>query len=360
MNTNTETSTVASDEPGDQPPKNNQSTECLLTIEEFTRQYLDAKSRDDVVQIAFRERDLKSEHLNVVANTPEASVSKPAVITDNDTVTIAGREYRFSLRQEPNGPWSANRIVLYAADWKGSDEVSVTDGTQEARDRVTTAQETAASTAFDANSDEIIYHLDLPPETEEAIKDLDGEEVSDQCTMCGSPAVWFTSEQQKDSAFALGNGRLSRYWCDECIPEAFVECWKARPWTSAEQLEEYTPPTASDDETGVSGLRSQQDTMTLVCHLDLQRDSSDVTEVLNHFEISREAARCNDCEAQADWYYADIFDIFRVHDFDAARANSLLCNDCIDPAVVKMWCRWPWTPSEDLEHRDEIGLSDAE
>jgi hypothetical protein len=99
--------------------------------------------------------------------------------------------------------------------------------------------------------------------------------------------------------------------------------------------------------------------MTVVCHLDLQRDSSDVTGVLAHFGISREAATCDECEAQADWYYADIIDVLRPHDFDAARENSLLCHDCINPALIEMWCQWPWTPSDELAHCGEIELSDA-
>jgi hypothetical protein len=135
VNTDNETSTVQSDEPDDQSSKHNRSAASPLTLEELTRQYLEAKGRDNVVQIAFLERDLKSDHLNIVANTPGSSVNKPAVVTDNDTVMIAGHEYRFSLRQDPNGPWSAKRIVLYATEWKGSDDVSVTDGVQEARDR---------------------------------------------------------------------------------------------------------------------------------------------------------------------------------------------------------------------------------
>lgn len=57
--------------------------------------------------------------------------------------------------------------------------------------------------------------------------------------------------------------------------------------------------------------------------------------MLDHYGITRDAATCSDCEAQADWYYGEIYYVFRVYDFDVARANSLLCDDCIEPSLVK-------------------------
>lgn len=221
-------------------------------------------------------------------------------------------------------------------------------------------QSTDGSTAFDANAGEIIYHLDLESEAEEIIEEFDGASPSEPCTMCGSRAVWFSSELKNGTSTDPGDEQITRYWCDECVPEAFVGLWKTRPRTPDEQLESYSPPPTKGDDARDSGLRSQQNTHPVVCHLDLERDSSDVSGVLDHYDITRNAATCCDCEAQADWYHAEIYDVFRVYDFDASRANSLLCDDCIEQGLVEMWCRWPWTPSEEVEDQSETTDPDTE
>jgi hypothetical protein len=221
-------------------------------------------------------------------------------------------------------------------------------------------QRTDESNAFDANSDEIIYHLDLVSEAEVIIDEFDEASVREPCAMCGSRAVWFSSELRKGTSMTPEDEQLTRYWCNKCVPEAFVELWKTRQRTPDEQLESYSPPSNTDNDTGDSGLRSQQNTLSSVSHLDLQRESSSVGGVLAHYGITREAATCSDCKAQADWYYAEIYDVFRVYDYDAARTNLLLCDDCIDPGLVRTWCRRPWTPSEELEGHSAYPVLDIE
>jgi hypothetical protein len=210
-------------------------------------------------------------------------------------------------------------------------------------------QRTGETTAFDSNQDEVITHLGLEADVEEVVADIEGATFSDQCVMCGKAAVWFTAELRPDSASGHDARQVTRFWCGECVPEAFVKRWKKWSWTPDDELEEYSPPSLSDADRGDGGLLTQQNTADVVCHLDFERDVSDVTGVLNYAGLTRDEAMCCDCEAQADWYYAEVNDLFRVYDFDAARVNSFLCNDCIRPELIEMWCRRPWTPSEELD-----------
>ncbi len=98
----------------------------------------------------------------------------------------------------------------------------------------------------------------------------------------------------------------------------------------------------------VDWLRELEDTIDLVCHLDLQDDSTDVVGVLEYYDIDRGEAKCCDCDQQATWYYAEIFDVFRSYDFGGARNNRFLCDACIDSDLVALWTRRPWLPDEEL------------
>ncbi|UPV73880.1 hypothetical protein M0R89_15215 [Halorussus limi] len=212
-----------------------------------------------------------------------------------------------------------------------------------------TELEMVESTAFDENLEEIIYHLDLEPNAKEILELLDVDGLEDVCAMCGERAVWYTSEIQAEAGFDSDEGRITRCWCDECISGPFIELWKTWPWTPDEKLENYTDPIPSDSHCVDGGLATQQNNPEVVSHLDLQNNSSDVTGILKQYGIAWDEAVCHDCGQQAVWYYAEIYDVSRAYDFEAARENELLCDDCIDPGLVDLWARWPWTPDGDYE-----------
>jgi hypothetical protein len=206
--------------------------------------------------------------------------------------------------------------------------------------------EMAESTAFDENLEEIVYHLDLEPDTKEMLEAFDGTGLEDVCAMCGERTVWYTSEIQAEVGLYSDEGRITRCWCNECISEPFIKLWKTWPWTPDEKLENCTDPIPSDSYRVDGGLATQQNNPEVVSHLDLQNNSPDVAGVLNQYSITRDEAICRDCDQQADWYYGEIYDEVRAYDFEAARLNEFLCDDCIEPRLVDLWIRWPWTLDE--------------
>lgn len=207
-------------------------------------------------------------------------------------------------------------------------------------------QPTGESTAFDSNRHEVINYLGAESDPRDVVENIEGTEYRGQCVMCGSPPVWFTAELREDSILTPDTGQITRFWCDECVPEAFVKLWKKRSATSVEQLEGDSSSSPSDTDHGDGGLLTQQNTVEIVYHLDVERNSIDITGILNYFGITRDEAICCDCEAQADWYHTEIYDLFRKYDFDAARGNSFFCDDCIDQKLLDLWCRQPWTPNQ--------------
>lgn len=209
-------------------------------------------------------------------------------------------------------------------------------------------QPDAEPTAFERNFEEIIYHFDLEPGTKETLEMYGVKSLKDVCNMCGNRAVWYTSEIYTPSGFESNEGRITRCWCDDCISQPFVDLWKAWPWTPDEKLDNYTPPTPSNTDSDNVGLTTQQNTPTILHHLDLEHNTTDVIKILAHYGITRDEATCHDCGQQANWYHAEIYDTLRNYDYEAARNNTLLCTDCVDPNFVDVWKTWPWTPNNEL------------
>lgn len=203
-------------------------------------------------------------------------------------------------------------------------------------------------TAFDENLEEVIYHLVLEKESAEMLELLDRTGLEYECAVCGACAIWYTSEIQTEEGFDSDEGRVTRCWCDSCMPNPLIELWKTWPWTPDKELENYTPPSSTANNHTKTGLVNQENTLDLVCHLDLQDDSADVVDVLEHYDIDRTEATCSDCDQQATWYYAEIFDVSRSYDFGGARNNWFFCDSCIDSTLVDLWIRWPWTPDDEL------------
>jgi hypothetical protein len=207
----------------------------------------------------------------------------------------------------------------------------------------------AEPTAFERNLEETIYHLELQPDAKEMLELFELDSLEDVCTMCGDRAVWYTAEKHTVSGFHSDEGEITRCWCDKCVSQPFIDLWKAWPWTPDEKLERNTHPTTLNTNNVDNEQSTEQNTTTILCHLDLESIAIDVTKILAHYGINRGEAVCQDCDQQADWYHAEIYDPPRSYDFEAARDNALLCPDCIDPELVDKWTQQYWTPDDELD-----------
>lgn len=205
-------------------------------------------------------------------------------------------------------------------------------------------------TAFEENLEVIIYHLDVESFAFEMLDLVDDTGLASECTMCGTHAVWYTSEIHTEEGFESNTGRVTRCWCHSCMPQPMIELWKSWPWTSVDALETFNRLDPSTDTDDKAGLADQENVPSVIRHLDLEAESTHVTGILDHYGIDREKATCADCENQATWYYGKLLDVFRAYDFGAARENKLLCEDCISSAGIRQWDHWPWTPDKESDH----------
>lgn len=207
-------------------------------------------------------------------------------------------------------------------------------------------------TAFEINTEEGVYHLELEPDVVNTL--IDGGVITPEetCNMCGARAVWYSEEAREESMFKTDELEVTRYWCDNCVPDPFVELWKTWSWTPDEDLERDLSSTTANNGSVGDGLRFQRNIPTVICHLDYEAESKDVVEALDHYQMERDEVTCNDCKHRADWYVADIYDLFRVYDFGAARENDFYCTDCMDPALIDVWRHRPWKPVEKLDSED--------
>lgn len=201
-------------------------------------------------------------------------------------------------------------------------------------------------TAFDENLEEVVYHLILEPEAAESLRELNDTEISDECVMCGGRAVWYSSEIQTEEAFTSDQGRVTRCWCDQCMPDALIDTWRDWPWTPDEELADSDFSSTFNPDDDGQGLRGQENTPVVILHLDMDADSESVSKVLQCRGVPRSDATCDECGGRADWYRGRVIDVFREYDFDAARENALLCDECMDDESIKKWERRPWTAGE--------------
>lgn len=109
--------------------------ETDLSLGEFCEQYLDERGREDVNQLAVQETTLEGGHLSVTVHGSR-SQDVPNVVTETDTITIAGRRFDFHLVEDPYGPHNFERIPIYG--WMDTDKEDVTldEGVAAVRERV--------------------------------------------------------------------------------------------------------------------------------------------------------------------------------------------------------------------------------
>ncbi|MGM0590236.1 MAG: hypothetical protein ACQETI_01180 [Halobacteriota archaeon] len=79
----------------------------------------------------------------------------------------------------------------------------------------------------------------------------------------------------------------------------------------------------------------------------------DATEILQmNLELSRHEMKCRDCGEYADWWVSEIRTKEGYEAGDGGRVNSFFCDSCIPEPFVQLWCYWPWTDEEALDHDD--------
>jgi hypothetical protein len=94
------------------------------------------------------------------------------------------------------------------------------------------------TTARDENLEEIIYHRDIEPGAIETLEDLAGVVPEDMvCADCGDRATWYVSEIKHPEGFVNDKWCVDTWWCDRCIPPAFITIWKEWPWTPDDKIE---------------------------------------------------------------------------------------------------------------------------
>lgn len=108
-------------------------TERRRTLEGLVREYLRARGRDNVAQVAIQEQMLDGGVIAITAHTGVQD-ALPDVVQETDTVTIAGEKYDFYFVEDSDGPHEFKRITVYASDSiPGMDGVSLDEGLVEAR-----------------------------------------------------------------------------------------------------------------------------------------------------------------------------------------------------------------------------------
>jgi hypothetical protein len=109
-------------------------TETHLSLEEFTRSYLEDVGRDNVAQLAVSNPIPEGRTICLTAHT-RGSVDIPEVVSETDAVTIDGERYQFHFDEDPYGPKTGrNYLSLYASDnIVGMDAVTVDEGIETAR-----------------------------------------------------------------------------------------------------------------------------------------------------------------------------------------------------------------------------------
>lgn len=92
-------------------------------------------------------------------------------------------------------------------------------------------------------------------------------------------------------------------------------------------------------------VENSSEPVTVVHHLATET-SDELRDLLNYHEVERDTATCHECGEPAEWHVSRITNTEGLWTVTHGRANEFVCDDCIDPELVEMWTRWPWTPDE--------------
>lgn len=115
----------ADNEPDQQQPA---AGDEYPSLEALVRDYLDARGKDNVAQVAVGKNSFK-QGLLVVTASAGIYDDLPAIVAETDIVTHQGYEYELVFEEHSFGPTTHGYITLYASDTiRGMDPVSLEDG----------------------------------------------------------------------------------------------------------------------------------------------------------------------------------------------------------------------------------------
>lgn len=101
----------------DQQTENNDSIDApvLRSLEELARGYLEARGKQNVVQLAVYRDGFEHGSLTITSHTLVDDVL-PEIVTETDAITHHDHVYDFRFDEDPYGPSSLGRLTLYGAD----------------------------------------------------------------------------------------------------------------------------------------------------------------------------------------------------------------------------------------------------
>lgn len=114
----------------DQQTENNDSIDApvLRSLEELARGYLEARGKENVVQLAVYRGGFEQGYLTITSHTLVDDVL-PEIVTETDAITHHNHVYDFEFDEDAYGPSSLGRISLYGADGTvDENEVPLADG----------------------------------------------------------------------------------------------------------------------------------------------------------------------------------------------------------------------------------------
>jgi hypothetical protein len=88
----------------------------------------------------------------------------------------------------------------------------------------------------------------------------------------------------------------------------------------------------------------------VIYNLQLEPDATEILQM--NLGLDRHEMRCRDCGDYADWWVSEIRTMDGYEAGDGGRVNSFFCDACIPEPFVQLWCYWPWTDEEALDHVD--------
>jgi hypothetical protein len=110
-------------------------TETRLTIQKFCQKYLDERGRDAVAQLVVHSQSLRGDSIHISAHTG-VSGDVPAVVNETDAITVAGRRFDLQVTEDPGGPTTFKRTILYGWTDEHDSEVALKDGVKTVREKV--------------------------------------------------------------------------------------------------------------------------------------------------------------------------------------------------------------------------------
>lgn len=111
---------------------------CRL-LEELSREYLEARGKDNVSQLAVNGAKQTPRGGRIIFSAHTAIQEElPEVVKNTHAVMVDGQRFDFVFQEDPGGPYeSKHRTTIYAADnIVGMDPVEVDDGVEAAREQL--------------------------------------------------------------------------------------------------------------------------------------------------------------------------------------------------------------------------------